>query len=117
VEGFISIPVLFFGLVLRVPCASIAMVEMETSLLMNVCVVGGNAVSAFLSWRLQATNACDVTLVWKSGFDAVSQYGITFKYVIAIWLIKSFPNYLADQHPSAMNDSNLDTVCYSMDGL
>lgn len=49
--------------------------------LMNVCVVGGNAVSAFLSWRLQATNACDVTLVWKSGFDAVHQYGITFKYV------------------------------------
>ena len=49
--------------------------------LMNVCVVGGNAVSAFLSWRLQATNACDVTLVWKSGFDAVYQYGISFKYV------------------------------------
>ncbi|RDW79938.1 ApbA-domain-containing protein [Coleophoma cylindrospora] len=47
--------------------------------LTNVCVVGGNAVSAFLSWRLQATNACDVTLVWKSGFDAVSQYGISFK--------------------------------------
>lgn len=47
--------------------------------LLNVCIVGGNAVSAFLSWRLQATNACDVTLVWKSGFDAVSQYGISFK--------------------------------------
>ncbi|PMD35124.1 hypothetical protein L207DRAFT_587441 [Hyaloscypha variabilis F] len=47
--------------------------------LLNVCVVGGNAVSAFLSWRLQATNACDVTLVWKSGFDAVFQYGISFK--------------------------------------
>jgi hypothetical protein len=42
-------------------------------------IVGGNAVSAFLSWRLQATNACDVTLVWKSGFEAVSQYGISFK--------------------------------------
>ena len=54
---------------------------LENSPLMNVCVVGGNAVSAFLSWRLQATNACDVTLVWKSGFDAVHQYGITFKYV------------------------------------
>ncbi|MBE7180040.1 MAG: hypothetical protein INR71_02335 [Terriglobus roseus] len=37
--------------------------------------------SAFLSWRLQATNACDVTLVWKSGFESVSQYGISFKYV------------------------------------
>jgi hypothetical protein len=44
--------------------------------------VGGNAVSAFLSWRLQATNACDVTLVWKSGFDSVHQYGISFKYVL-----------------------------------
>lgn len=47
-----------------------------------ICIpVGGNAVSAFLSWRLQATNACDVTLVWKSGFDAVAQYGISFRYV------------------------------------
>lgn len=41
--------------------------------------VGGNAVSAFLSWRLQATNACDVTLVWKSGYEHVSQYGISMK--------------------------------------
>ncbi|KAK9776332.1 putative Ketopantoate reductase PanE/ApbA-domain-containing protein [Seiridium cardinale] len=47
--------------------------------LIRVCTVGGNAVSAFLSWRLQATNACDVTLVWKTGFDAVHQYGISFK--------------------------------------
>ncbi|ORY67371.1 ketopantoate reductase PanE/ApbA-domain-containing protein [Pseudomassariella vexata] len=47
--------------------------------LMRVCTVGGNAVSAFLSWRLQATNACDVTLVWKSGYEAVHQYGISFK--------------------------------------
>lgn len=53
---------------------------MDDELLMNVCVVGGNAVSAFLSWRLQATNACDVTLVWKSGFESVYQYGISFKY-------------------------------------
>jgi Ketopantoate reductase PanE/ApbA len=47
----------------------------------NWCVisVGGNAVSAFLSWRLQATNACDVTLVWKSGFETVAQYGISIK--------------------------------------
>jgi hypothetical protein len=49
--------------------------------LTRVCVVGGNAISAFLSWRLQATTSCDVTLVWKSGFDAVSQYGVSFKYV------------------------------------
>ncbi len=50
--------------------------------LISVCAVGGNAVSAFLSWRLQATNACDVTLVWKSGFDQVSQYGISMRYVM-----------------------------------
>ncbi|KAI1434789.1 ketopantoate reductase PanE/ApbA-domain-containing protein [Xylaria sp. CBS 124048] len=46
---------------------------------LKVLSVGGNSVSAFLSWRLQATNACDVTLVWKSGFDSVHQYGISFK--------------------------------------
>ncbi|KAL6705533.1 hypothetical protein ACN47E_006650 [Coniothyrium glycines] len=46
---------------------------------LRILSVGGNAVSAFLSWRLQATNACDVTLVWKSGFENVAQYGISFK--------------------------------------
>ncbi|KAF4549930.1 Ketopantoate reductase PanE/ApbA-like protein 6 [Elsinoe fawcettii] len=46
----------------------------------NCLAVGGNAISAFLSWRLSATNACDVTLVWKSGYETVAQYGITFKY-------------------------------------
>ncbi|KAF1832128.1 hypothetical protein BDW02DRAFT_21350 [Decorospora gaudefroyi] len=46
---------------------------------LRILSVGGNAVSAFLSWRLQATNACDVTLVWKSGYEGVAQYGITFK--------------------------------------
>jgi hypothetical protein len=51
----------------------------DDKLTQKVCAVGGNAVSAFLSWRLSATNACDVTLVWKSGFDTVSQYGISFK--------------------------------------
>ncbi|KAL0937626.1 alcohol dehydrogenase [Colletotrichum truncatum] len=55
------------------------MADDNSSELMNVCSVGGNPVSAFLSWRLQATNACDVTLVWKSGFDHVAQYGISFK--------------------------------------
>lgn len=54
------------------------MADME---LINIILVGGNAVSAFLSWRLQATNACDVTLVWKSGYEHVAQYGISFKYV------------------------------------
>ncbi|KAF4984293.1 hypothetical protein FZEAL_505 [Fusarium zealandicum] len=52
---------------------------MDNSELMRVCSVGGNPVSAFLSWRLQATNACDVTLVWKSGYEHVAQYGISFK--------------------------------------
>ncbi|KAK4994662.1 hypothetical protein LTR28_000799, partial [Elasticomyces elasticus] len=52
---------------------------MTESLTQTVCTVGGNAVSAFLSWRLSATNACDVTLVWKSNFDSVAQYGISFR--------------------------------------
>lgn len=54
--------------------------------LMKFCVVGGNAVSAFLSWRLQATNSCDVTLVWKSGFEAVAQYGVSFRYTLSLSL-------------------------------
>ncbi|KAF2149630.1 hypothetical protein K461DRAFT_231424 [Myriangium duriaei CBS 260.36] len=45
---------------------------------LKILSVGGNAISAFLSWRLSATNACDVTLVWKAGFETVAQYGITF---------------------------------------
>jgi hypothetical protein len=60
--------------------------------LMNVVTVGGNPVSAFLSWRLQATNACDVTLVWKTGFEHVSQYGISFKYVTALGPSSLFNN-------------------------
>ncbi|KAH9845770.1 putative dehydropantoate reductase [Teratosphaeria destructans] len=52
---------------------------MSSTLTKTVCLVGGNSVSAFLSWRLSATNACDVTLVWKSGFEAVAQYGISFR--------------------------------------
>ncbi|KAF2404241.1 hypothetical protein EJ06DRAFT_469374 [Trichodelitschia bisporula] len=46
---------------------------------LRILSVGGNAVSAFLSWRLQATNACDVTLVWKAQYEAVAQYGIAMK--------------------------------------
>ncbi|EAS27462.3 2-dehydropantoate 2-reductase [Coccidioides immitis RS] len=46
---------------------------------LRVLSVGGNAISAFLSWRLQATNACDVTLVWKQNYEHVAQYGISFK--------------------------------------
>lgn len=81
--------------------------------LLNVCVVGGNAVSAFLSWRLQATNACDVTLVWKSGFDAVSQYGISFKYVpprmrSTVFLVA---NCVTDRHLLVMKGSSLAMVC------
>jgi hypothetical protein len=69
-------------------CADVSILHTEMDLI-RVCVVGGNAVSAFLSWRLQATNACDVTLVWKSGFDAVHQYGISFKYILdwQIWIL------------------------------
>jgi hypothetical protein len=55
-----------------------ALPEMNREL-RRCCIVGGNAVSAFLSWRLQATNACDVTLVWKANYQAVAQYGISFK--------------------------------------
>ncbi|KAI5804918.1 2-dehydropantoate 2-reductase [Geopyxis carbonaria] len=46
---------------------------------LRVLSVGGNPLSAFLSWRLQATQSCDVTLVWKATYEAVSQYGISFK--------------------------------------
>ena len=99
---------------LRVIHASIVNFKMD-DILMNVCVVGGNAVSAFLSWRLQATNACDVTLVWKSGFDAVYQYGISFKYVPkaqAYHIIKSrmLTGLVADQHLLVTSDSNLGMV-------
>jgi len=58
----------------------------DDALTPTLCTVGGNAVSAFLSWRLSATNACDVTLVWKGNFDTVSQYGISFRY--------AYPEYL-----------------------
>ncbi|KAL3460632.1 ketopantoate reductase PanE/ApbA-domain-containing protein [Aspergillus heterothallicus] len=46
---------------------------------LRILSVGGNGISAFLSWRLQATTSCDVTLVWKSGFESVSQYGVSMK--------------------------------------
>ncbi|KAA8643421.1 ketopantoate reductase family protein [Aspergillus tanneri] len=46
---------------------------------LRILSVGSNAISAFLSWRLQATTSCDVTLVWKSGFEAVAQYGVSFR--------------------------------------
>ncbi|KAL2871512.1 ketopantoate reductase family protein [Aspergillus lucknowensis] len=46
---------------------------------LRVLSVGSNGISAFLSWRLQATTSCDVTLVWKTGFESVSQYGVTMK--------------------------------------
>ncbi|KAL4781559.1 ketopantoate reductase PanE/ApbA-domain-containing protein [Aspergillus varians] len=46
---------------------------------LRVLSVGSNGISAFLSWRLQATTSCDVTLVWKAGFESVSQYGVTMK--------------------------------------
>lgn len=81
---------------------------------LRVCAVGGNAISAFLSWRLQATTSCDVTLVWKSGFEAVSQYGVSFKYVSTSASVNSpyrkraFHSSLlsTDQKHSVMNDSS-----------
>jgi len=78
--------------------------------LLKVCAVGGNAISAFLSWRLQATTSCDVTLVWKSGFDAVAQYGVSFKYVCGRLVLQNMVNILADPKHSVMSDSNLDMV-------
>ena len=60
--------------------------DMADEGLMQVCVVGSNAVSAFLSWRLQASNACDVTVVWKQNHPHVAQYGLSFKSVtISNW--------------------------------
>jgi hypothetical protein len=84
---------------------------MDDSELMRICSVGGNPVSAFLSWRLQATNACDVTLVWKSGYDHVAQYGISFKYVQRLDS-NSIPTdrLFLDPMCLAMNDSSRDMV-------
>lgn len=45
----------------------------------HILSVGSNAISAFFSWRLQSSNACKVTLVWRNHFDAVSSYGISFR--------------------------------------
>lgn len=92
---------------------------------MNVVTVGGNPVSAFLSWRLQATNACDVTLVWKTGYEHVSQYGISFRYAMRFHLN---PTSLLSKlrvltvlrlgHPSlAMSGSNPGMVCTAFSTL
>lgn len=83
--SFLLIPTLSYTRFVFLPwefgayASSIDNLDMADIEPMNVITVGGNAVSAFLSWRLQATNACDVTLVWKSGYDHVAQYGISFK--------------------------------------
>jgi hypothetical protein len=87
--------------------------EDDDELTQRVCTVGGNAVSAFLSWRLSATNACDVTLVWKQGYESVSQYGISFRYgtingVIPVpILLLTLP---ADRISSGTSASSRDTV-------
>lgn len=80
----------------------------------RVYTVGGNAVSAFLSWRLQATNACDVTLVWKNSFESVSQYGITFKYSLhrSRQLKQLFADWNTDRNSMAMKDLSPTEVCY-----
>ncbi|BFZ58513.1 hypothetical protein PYCC9005_005576 [Savitreella phatthalungensis] len=46
---------------------------------LRVLSVGSNAVSAFISWRLQESRAADVTLVWRSQCEAVQQYGLSFR--------------------------------------
>jgi hypothetical protein len=88
--------------------------------LRRYCIVGSNAVSAFLSWRLQATNACDVTLVWKANFQAVAQYGISFKYVdtVQLWVLyraqRDLPLSRAGPNDSGMSDSYLVLVDKSL---
>ena len=77
---------------------------MEENELMKVCSVGGNPVSAFLSWRLQATNACDVTLVWKAGYEHVSQYGISMKYEETSLLILQFVPSESSPNPHVSPD-------------
>ncbi|KAK9384884.1 ketopantoate reductase PanE/ApbA C terminal-domain-containing protein [Lipomyces mesembrius] len=46
---------------------------------LKVLSIGSNPTCAFLSWRLTASNATDVSLVWKSQFDIVYNYGVSFK--------------------------------------
>ncbi|KTW32073.1 uncharacterized protein T551_00755 [Pneumocystis jirovecii RU7] len=53
--------------------------EMDIVNINILSIVGSNSISAFFSWRLQSSNACKVTLVWRNHFDAVSSYGISFK--------------------------------------
>lgn len=42
-------------------------------------IVGSNAVSAFYSWRLASSKACEVTVVWRRNWQAVQEYGIAFQ--------------------------------------
>ena len=42
-------------------------------------IVGSNAVSAFYSWRLASSKACEVTVVWRRNWQAVQDYGIAFQ--------------------------------------
>ncbi|KAK9333523.1 ketopantoate reductase PanE/ApbA C terminal-domain-containing protein [Lipomyces starkeyi] len=46
---------------------------------LKVLSIGSNPTCAFLSWRLTASNATDVSLVWKAQFDIVYNYGVSFK--------------------------------------
>ncbi|KAK9460024.1 ketopantoate reductase PanE/ApbA C terminal-domain-containing protein [Lipomyces oligophaga] len=46
---------------------------------LNILSVGSNPISAFLSWRLTASNAADVSLIWKIHNEIVVNYGISFK--------------------------------------
>ncbi|KAK9471474.1 ketopantoate reductase PanE/ApbA-domain-containing protein [Dipodascopsis tothii] len=46
---------------------------------LQILSVGSNAVSAFVAWRLTASTSTDVSLVWKSQFDIVNNYGLHMK--------------------------------------
>ena len=46
--------------------------------MLNV-IVGSNAVSAYYSWRLASSKACEVTVVWRRNWQAVQDYGIAFR--------------------------------------
>ncbi|KAK9451214.1 ketopantoate reductase PanE/ApbA C terminal-domain-containing protein [Limtongia smithiae] len=46
---------------------------------LSVLSVGSSPVSAFVAWRLSTSSAADVSLVWKSQYDIVVNYGISFK--------------------------------------
>lgn len=74
-------------------------------------IVGDNAVSAFVSWRLQATCSCEVTLVWKNAHESVAKYGLSFRYGEPSFF-SDLCSCFADQSSLALNGSSLCEVRY-----